>query len=1058
MSRKTLYQLYTEHTGKVSDKWSLYLTEYDRLFDSYRDKPVRLLEIGIQNGGSLEIWSKYFSNTAALIGCDIDPECAHLNYEDPRIGVIIGDANAPEVSERVFQRSPQFDLIIDDGSHLSSDIIKSFALYFPRVVEGGIFITEDLHCSYWSQFEGGLFDPYSSISFFKRLADVINHEHWGVPKARADILRGFSEKFGCELDAEALSQVHSVEFINSMCVIRKASSADNGLGRQVIAGSMELVVPGRRQLNGRQYQLEPLFDQSGNPWTARKTPPDEAIESTELAVANLKQSVHDKNDHISTIEHAKGEADTQIAGLRLLVAERDRQIANLSKAVDERDGHLLEIHNSASWRVTAPLRRIKATFLRSKLAKDQAKCKKIKFDAAWYLSQNEDVKQDGVNPYDHYVLFGKTEGRLPMPDPFVRRNIKRLQIVFSLLPTFLNHAGGTLPAIFKILKVLKRDGWSGLVKRILILQTKSRVLVYQDQQADIHYKNYIAAMEPKGEDLEAMAKMVERLNYRPKFSIAVPVYNVDAKWLTRFIESVRAQIYPYWELCIADDYSTLPHVRPLLESFAAKDGRIRLVFRDTNGHISAATNSALELATGDFMCLMDHDDEIAPNALYEFASLLNLDESIDMIYSDEDKLDMEGNRCEPFFKPDWSPETLEGCMYTAHFACYRMSLVEKIGGFRSDFNGAQDYDFVLRFTESAKKIAHIPKILYHWRAIPGSTAASMDAKDYVLDAAVRALTERARRASGGGEARLGLYSGSFDLRYKINDTPLVSIIIPSAGRMACVKGKDIDLLAQAVSSIYKSTTYQNFEIIVVDNNDLRSETLEALKIYGCRYVHFHGVFNIATKMNLGAREARGEYLLFMNDDIEVITPDWMECMLQLCQREGVGVVGAKLQYENESLQHVGVAFWNGLPDHIHRAFPGAYPGHFFSAVANRNYLAVTGAVLMTKRKLFEVVGGFDEQFTINYNDIDYCLKVFKEGFRTVFAAGARLFHYESVSREAVVAPEEIALFQQKWMDFVSYDPYCSIFFDNHPPVFALRNEWLTLPISNPAKSPVISHR
>ena len=255
MSSKTLHQLYAEHTGKVSHKWSLYLTEYDRLFDNYRDKPIRLLEIGIQNGGALEIWSKYFSNASALIGCDINPDCAHLSYDNPCISVIIGDANAPVVCERVFQCSPQFDIIIDDGSHLSSDIINSFALYFPRIVDGGVFIAEDMHCSYWEQFQGGLFDPYSSITFFKRLADIINHEHWGIPKARADILRGIFTKYGCEVDEEALTQVHSVEFINSMCVVRKAPAADNSLGSQVIAGSTELVSPGLRGLNGSPYQL-----------------------------------------------------------------------------------------------------------------------------------------------------------------------------------------------------------------------------------------------------------------------------------------------------------------------------------------------------------------------------------------------------------------------------------------------------------------------------------------------------------------------------------------------------------------------------------------------------------------------------------------------------------------------------------------------------------------------------------------------------------------------------------------------------------------------------------
>jgi glycosyltransferase involved in cell wall biosynthesis len=310
MSKKTLHQLYAEHTGKVSDKWSLYLTEYDRLFSDYRDKPIRLLEIGVQNGGSLEIWSKYFSNASALIGCDINPDCARLSFDDPRIGVIVGDANAPEVCEQVFQCSPQFDIIINNGSHLSSDIIKSFALYFPRVVEGGVFTAEGTNCSYWGQFEGGLFDPYSSISFFKRLADVISHEHWGISKARADILRGIFTKYGCKIDEEVLTRIHSVEFINSMCVVRKAPAADNGLGHRVIAGSTEPVVPGHLGLHGSPYQL--MYDQSDNPWTARTTPPDEAIQHAELSLA-------ERDGQIAALYHSTMKASAAHARATVVV-------------------------------------------------------------------------------------------------------------------------------------------------------------------------------------------------------------------------------------------------------------------------------------------------------------------------------------------------------------------------------------------------------------------------------------------------------------------------------------------------------------------------------------------------------------------------------------------------------------------------------------------------------------------------------------------------------------------------------------------------------------------
>lgn len=337
MNRKSLAQLYVEHTGKVSDKWSLYLAEYDRLFEAYRDKPVRLLEIGIQNGGSLDIWSKYFSNASTLIGCDINPDCARLKYDDPRISVIVGDASAPDISEQLHRCSPQFDIIIDDGSHMSSDIIKSFALYFPRIVDGGVYIAEDLHCSYWRQFEGGLFDPYSALSFFKRLADVINHEHWGIARAKEDIFRGIFTKYGCEMEAEVLAQVHSVEFINSMCVVHKAPCAANRLGHRVVAGSIELVVSGHLSLHDSPYQLATIVDQSSNPWSARITPPDEAIQHTELALADAVQ---------------------QTARLDQAVADRDGQIASLKQELEM-------IKASTTWKVLRRIARLKNLFTRA---------------------------------------------------------------------------------------------------------------------------------------------------------------------------------------------------------------------------------------------------------------------------------------------------------------------------------------------------------------------------------------------------------------------------------------------------------------------------------------------------------------------------------------------------------------------------------------------------------------------------------------------------------------------------------------------------------------------
>ena len=354
---QSLEQLYEKHRGKLSDKWSIYLTEYDRLFQPYRRLPVRLLEIGIQNGGSLEIWSKYFPKAEKIIGCDINPDCAQLTYTDPRISVIVGDANSDEAQTAVLSHSASFDLIIDDGSHLSSDIVKSFARYFPRLADGGIFVAEDLHCSYWKQFEGGLFDPFSSMAFFKRLADVVSHEHWGVEKDSTEIFAGFFARYGFQIDAEILSHIHSVEFINSMCVIRKLVPEQNVLGPRFIAGSVERVVSGHIGLHLTEAKPPHQHD---NLWAVRSTPPEEELplRLQELAerdtrVSSLTSTIteyqkqidllQDRREFINELRHAVDAKDEHIRKLELLVhahaqgvADRDQQVANLNQSLTAR--------------------------------------------------------------------------------------------------------------------------------------------------------------------------------------------------------------------------------------------------------------------------------------------------------------------------------------------------------------------------------------------------------------------------------------------------------------------------------------------------------------------------------------------------------------------------------------------------------------------------------------------------------------------------------------------------------------------------------------------------
>jgi O-antigen biosynthesis protein len=326
MLKRSLRELYADHTGKISDKWSLYLTEYDRLFAPMADLPVRMLEIGVQNGGSLEIWSDYFRNATAIVGCDINPDCERLTYDDPRISVVVGDANTADAHEKVMRRSPQFDIVIDDGSHRSSDIVKSFALYFPHIADGGLFVAEDLHCSYWGIFEGGLFDPHSSIAFFKRLADVINHEHWGIPKARTEILRGIFGKYDFEIAEETLSLVHSIEFINSMCVVRKAAASQNGLNRRIISGADDLIVPSSTEWHDVPYQLDPIFDESRNSWPEGAAPPDEML-------PELKRALAESAGLASRLQQQNGRLINEISTLRNSLSWRMTELPRLAASL-----------------------------------------------------------------------------------------------------------------------------------------------------------------------------------------------------------------------------------------------------------------------------------------------------------------------------------------------------------------------------------------------------------------------------------------------------------------------------------------------------------------------------------------------------------------------------------------------------------------------------------------------------------------------------------------------------------------------------------------------------
>ncbi|MDX2231176.1 MAG: glycosyltransferase [Leptolyngbyaceae cyanobacterium bins.349] len=546
-------------------------------------------------------------------------------------------------------------------------------------------------------------------------------------------------------------------------------------------------------------------------------------------------------------------------------------------------------------------------------------------------------------------------------------------------------------------------------------------------QQRLTYEQWIARQQLTTLQIKQAQQQIAQWSLRPTFSVILPVYNVEAAWLKRAIDSVRNQIYPNWELCIADDASSAPHIKPLLTHYSKLDPRIKVVFRAENGNIVAASNSALELATGDYIALLDHDDELAIDALYENARLINQHPDADFIYSDEDKINPKGVRSDPFFKPDWSPDYFHSCMYTCHLGVYRTRLIRDIGGFRSGFDGSQDYDLVLRVVEKTKQIYHIPKVLYHWRIIPASVTSGAAAKPWAYEAAVRALTDMVNRSPFPGRVEPGPRAGFHRIRRDLTGTPKISIVIPSGGAMLDTPTGPICLLEQCIRSIRDRSTYRNFEIVLVDGYDVPDQVLTAIAGDDLTLVRCADPFNFSQRINLGAEAATGAILLLLNDDVEVKTPDWLESMLEFSQQPEIGAVGAKLFFANGTIQHVGVMVLGGNAGHAYRGIDGEHPGYFLSNLVNRNYLVVTAACLMMRRAVFFELGRMDETFPLNYNDVDLCLKAHQAGYRNVVTPYAQLIHYESASRAPGLRPKEWDHLNTKWKAYFEqlnyHDPY-----------------------------------
>jgi GT2 family glycosyltransferase/glycosyltransferase involved in cell wall biosynthesis len=1557
---KTLQQLYASHNGKATDKWSSYLAEYEQLFQLYRNKALSVLEIGVQNGGSLEVWATYFSRARKVLGCDIDSKCANLTYEDPRIAVVVGDANSDETQNAILEHASEFDIVIDDGSHCSSDIVKSFARYFPCLTHGGIYIVEDLHCSYWREFGGGLYYPLSAIAFFKRLADVVNHEHWGARKPAADILRSFFSEYGFYIADETLSAVHSVQFMNSLGIIRRQQATWNRLDSRVVVGSLEAVTPGRLKLHGTK---RPSADETSNEWTTRGMPPEEElplrleelavrdsqlgglktridelersaaqrdahiaslhetvterdrriitlndavadrdgevatqqtrIEALEWAVESrlanvevkriwriaeleickreLEKAISQRDEHTRTLHETVAERDEHIRALHESVAERDEHIRALHESVAEQDGRILtvndetlaernsklgelkthagqlesslqsaeaeletrrvelkhsveeasrlrqrlanlevrlsSVYNSHSWRITKPLRilglrhksrwilrnarrvlgrvrrqsaephgcphramaliagrvrealigaarmlyrraplplgfkrrgkqlvfrycgqvfrkpkplhegspgrrvagRAAGTCLDLSMMADTQTgprvlafshnlngaegaphslfelCEglrsrfgialvvvsptdgslRVRYEAAqipvvvdpvfespfkahsdavnsggikaleeildrlsiravigntahavhvvhtarsaglpaiWIIRESEDPEKhfarslsrdwrliflhalrcseqlvfvsqktkerwmsviqrddktvtvipNGINLQrfsdvrsadrssvradlglredqiallnvgticarknqqlllDALLLLQDSErekvkaifvGDVATGDGASLRFIEHMQsddrlsrcavhvpptqdigdyylasdayVLTSLMESYPRvvleamHFGLPIIAspVFGVLEQT-RQGVNALycdpmrpetladcIRQILIPEVRERLsqgsheqlraimdydtmlerygaLLQSVPSQDNEYSAWMRTVEPtirreakerqRGLPLESGAPMV---------SIVVPVFRPDMLFLVEMVRSVFAQSYENWQLCLVDDGSGDPELESFLRHLGATDNRVAVLFRDTNGGISRCLNSALELIEGEFFVQLDQDDMLADTALLRLVETIKAYPDLDMAFSDEDKVDTADRRYAPYFKSGYNQELLYTHNYMTHFAAYRTSLVRRLGGYQSEYDGAQDLDLNLRVIEATerRRIRHIPDVLYHWRAKPGSTALSYKEKPYQGEAGRAAVSHHLERRDIRAKVVAAPKPNYRRVIYSVpEECPDVAIIVPTHDNTR--------LLRKCVDSVLNLTDYSNYRVLVVDNlsTDPQMEMLlhQMARDKRISVMRYENTFNYAALNNEAVSKTDAAMVCFLNDDTEVIASGWLRTLVSYVQQKDVGVAGAKLYYADDTVQHFGVILGLGIvAGHLYRFLPRSHDGYACRAMLAQDISAVTGACMMMRGEVFSELGGFDESLAVNYNDVDLCLRAWNAGYRVVVVPQAELYHQEGATRSSIGTGAEARLKADKlrmlgkWGHVVRADPF-----------------------------------
>lgn len=976
MTEKTLRELEEQHQVGVSAKGPSNLPDYDRIFSSHREKPVNFLEIGIQDESSLLFWSEYFPVSSKIVGSGIALASSNLARMSVGVWIVAGDENTDEVENRIAAISPAFDLIIDSGLRISGDAIRTFIRYFGRIADGGAFVAANLNCSYSALHEDGVPDWSSPIYFYKQLGDITNHAHWGVLASRKDILASFMRKHDIDIEEDLLASIHSVEFFNATCVIRRVFSPNFESGVNSTANTNDAMIGGMEKLPGMRLPedefdaaTKKLAEQSAR-FELLRSMHTASISKLEKIETRLRAALREldrlKQQNESVMDFARADG-LQVDDVPSALLAYQRKISEMQRQSDASFA-------SASWRLTAPLR--------------------------WSAHQ-----------------------------------MQRVSRTFKIIPLAIQKYGGATGAFRRFLEIFRASGFHGIrssasnfeAEVIAPRLSEEAVRVSEGERT---YSDWLRLYDPDPVDEKTRAKMwlrIRTMKAPPLVSILMSTSGANAAWLQDAIESVRHQIYSRWELCISVAAPSA-EIQELLARHAASEPRIKVVCRTEPESAAEVLNRALALASGSWVAILDHRDRLSEHALFWIANCIDRNPDAQFVYSDEDKIDENGVRIAPNFKPDWNRDLLYSRNVFSHLGVFRSDLVKSVDGFHSFAEDAHDLDLLLRCMEriSQSQILHVPRVLYHVRARNENNSGTFQFPLENFDAGERVINAHFARINLDAKAE---HAGSgYRIRYSLPSVlPLVSLIIPTRN--------GLELLRQCIDSIVGKTAYGNYEIIIVDNSSDDQKTLDYLASFQnsalVRVIRDDQEFNYSALNNLAVSQARGEVLGLINNDIEVVSPDWLTEMVSLALQPGVGAVGAKLWYPDRTIQHAGVILGiGGIAGHGHKGFSEESAGYFGRAKYMQSLSAVTAACLVVKKDAYLSVDGLDQlNLKVAFNDVDFCLRLGEKGYRNVWTPYAELVHHESATRGADTAPakqerftREVNYMRERWGTLLNADP------------------------------------